>query len=777
MIQVENKRKKLPHGISAASVISFFIVLILCGFIIGLTVRNSANLERLQIEQLITERGIKINEAVTGLLYKTSVLSVMVTQGYGVVDDFERLASSMVDDPAILNVLIAPGGVVTHVFSLHGDESALIGFDFLSDATGNREAIMAIEAGELVMAGPFIGRQGLLILAGRLPVFLDLPDGTQEFWGLVSVTLRFPEALENVGFEVFTSHGYAYELWRTDPETGERQTMASDYDASRRYRGYIERPIEIFNATWHLKVSHTSSIFNWNTIFFMVGGFLISVLVAYIVQSNYELKKIEEELEEAVEAKSMFLANMSHEIRTPLNGVIGFAELALEEKNPQASREYMVKNLNNATSLLDIVNNILDISKIESGKMKLDKIAFDLCELLEACKSTVEPKAIEKNISLQVQADTLKITGDPTKLRQVLLNLLSNAVKFTESGAVRISAAITNNFNETVKVLFEVEDSGIGMSEEHLRHIFDAFAQADAGITRKYGGTGLGLAISKNYVELMGGTLSVESVQDVGTKFSFSLVFDTASADDFTGGEKSFETENSKFSGEALICEDNKINQEIMIKHLENAGMFYVLAENGKQGVDIAAERINRPFDIIFMDIQMPVMDGISASKALVEMGIKTPIIAVSADASADKKEKYKQVGMTDCLSKPFKRQELWACLQKYLRNEIIDFEMGIEHCAGCEEIHKQGLEMFFNKQRNVYEQVENAIKKGDYSGAGAIIHRERGVAGIIGAVRLMNVLNDLQDVLDTGINPSVDLMETYSKELDNVLERIKTVT
>jgi signal transduction histidine kinase len=236
----------------------------------------------------------------------------------------------------------------------------------------------------------------------------------------------------------------------------------------------------------------------------------------------------------ASRAKSEFLANMSHEIRTPMNSIVGFSELALENDAAPKTREYLGKIKENSLGLLRIINDILDVSKVESGKLSLDWMPFDLRGIFSNCESLFGPRAAEKGLTLHISVDPAindlqnsKLLGDPVRLRQVLLNLLSNAVKFTDTGLVKVSAVLIHSGEDTCAIHFDITDTGIGMEPDQMRRIFESFVQSDSGITRKYGGTGLGLSIAKSLIELMGGVLNVESTAGTGSKFSFDLYFDT----------------------------------------------------------------------------------------------------------------------------------------------------------------------------------------------------------------------------------------------------------
>jgi len=379
--------------------------------------------------------------------------------------------------------------------------------------------------------------------------------------------------------------------------------------------------------------------------------------------------------EERSRMKSLFLAGLSHEIRTPMHGIVGFSELALDDNIPLKTRNYILNIKASAESLLVIINDILDVSKIEAGKIELEKIPFDICDIFKLCHLIASPNAQDKNIALFCYAEPLAekmLVGDPTRLRQILINLLSNAIKFTDSGGmVKLMAAINNYSDNSVSMHFEVKDNGIGITQEQIGKIFDPFTQADESITRKFGGTGLGLSITKSFVELMGGSLKVESNYNEGSKFSFDLTFETVNSIT-TGVRKTSEnhTEKPIFEGEILVCEDNELNQMVICDYLSKVGLKSIIAENGIIAIDYVSNRIQngeKPFDLILMDIHMPEMDGLEAAKKILEAGSRVPIIALTANIMINEKEAYFSSGMVDCLPKPFVVQELWTCLLKYL--------------------------------------------------------------------------------------------------------------
>ncbi|UQZ90019.1 hypothetical protein C4J81_12735 [Deltaproteobacteria bacterium Smac51] len=471
--------------------------------------------------------------------------------------------------------------------------------------------------------------------------------------------------------------------------------------------------------------------------------------------------------------KSTFLANMSHEIRTPMNGIIGFAELAMDEKSVSAkTRDFLVKIKSSAESLLNIINDILDISKIEAGKVELEKTPFNMSDVFSFCETVSSPKAEEKSIRMHFYAEPLtgrKLMGDPTRLRQVLLNLISNAVKFTSNGIVKVKAIVEASEENTVNLYFEVRDSGVGMTEEQVRRVFEPFTQADSSITRKYGGTGLGLAITKNIVELMGGDLKVESMPGVGSKFSFTLRLETIAVEIEEALEDSESlalADKPHFTGEILVCEDNAINQEVIIEHLSRIGLNVTIAENGQVGLEKirASQEAGQPYDLVLMDIHMPVMDGLDATEKLLSSGWDRPIVALTANVMTNDRESYLKHGMSDCLSKPFTTRELWGCLAKYLSRSSgtetvaaqfspanrgnenggaicgelsIDRELGLQQAAGNQALYERLLKSFATDNARSFDQLSEALRRGDLEQAHQLAHTLKGVAGMIGAKKL----------------------------------------
>jgi len=530
----------------------------------------------------------------------------------------------------------------------------------------------------------------------------------------------------------------------------------------------------------------------------LVVAFILVLTNIFIAGLLKPLRATMLSLELASRTKSDFLANMSHEIRTPMNGIIGFTALALDDDGvPEKTRDYLEKIKSGSEGLLSIINDILDVSKVEAGRIELESIPFDLHDVFKACQNIISHKAEAKGITLFCYAEpTLgkMVVGDPGKLRQVLLNLLSNSVKFTSRGTVKLMSAITNYTDNTVTIHFAVKDSGIGMTAEQIARVFNPFTQADSSTTRKYGGTGLGLTITKKLIECMGGKITVESAHGIGSKFSFDLTFPTCDTAEATATEEKTAVSIKKpwFNGvEVLVCEDNEMNQAVITDHMSRVGIKTVIADNGKLGVEAVEERMaknKKMFDLILMDIQMPVMDGIEAMARLCEIENTVPVVALTANIMSTDREMYLACGMSDYLPKPFEPQELWSCLLKYIESS----EKGTAEPNTDDDTERDRklwlhlVSNFLKDNRSKDEEVKNAIASGDIKLAHRLAHTLKGTAGLVKRPALQSAANVVELALRAGdaegakrltgalsleLKRALGDLETYLKDAEPITE------
>jgi len=486
----------------------------------------------------------------------------------------------------------------------------------------------------------------------------------------------------------------------------------------------------------------------------------------------------------ANKSKSAFYINISNEMITILNSIIGFSVTALDAERTFDSLSNIRANVEKITQ---VVNDILDISKIESGEMSLKKNPFDMHELFAGCRTLVMPKAVEKGLLLHFYAEPSvgkKPVGDIARLRQIFVNLLSNAVKYTNTGMVKLVSDILSIDDKSITIHFEVKDSGVGMTQEQIADIFKPFAQVEK--TYKNGSTGLSLPITKSIIEMMGGTLSVDSTPGIGSRFSFDLTFDTidVSVDDMLNERVSYkDVGRPSFEGEILICEDNFMKQEIIREHLSSVGLKTEIAENGLIGIEMVKNRLNKNiklYDLILMDMHMPVMDGLEAAIEIVKMGVKVPIIALTANIMVDDFDVYKTHGIIDCISKPFTSQELWRCLLKHLTpvNNKLESNNGTagEMTSDSNAEIKESLEKYFLKTNiNKYDEICKFMEKGDIKEAHRLVYTLKGNAGQVGKSRLQSAAAAVEHQLADGTNSvTPEQMSALKSELDSALAEFK---
>jgi CheY-like chemotaxis protein/HPt (histidine-containing phosphotransfer) domain-containing protein len=448
----------------------------------------------------------------------------------------------------------------------------------------------------------------------------------------------------------------------------------------------------------------------------------------------------------ANELKSQFLANMSHEIRTPLTAIIGFAEASLDSSMPEIERDGATRTIiNSGRHLLHVINEILDLSKIESNRLEVECIETTLVPILADVDSVIGMQAREKGLSFEIEYEyplPERIITDPTRLKQILLNLCTNAVKFTEKGNIRVRVKCMPADQE---LCFSVVDTGIGMAPELQAKMFTPFSQADASTTRRFGGTGLGLFISKRLAEMLGGSIKLQSLQDVGTRIDVTVAtgsIDTASLTSSTvaASQSARELQSAllpvdRLGGRVLLAEDNLDNQRLIAMYIKKAGAEVEYANNGQEAVEKA---LAGDYHLVFMDMQMPVMDGIEATQWLRKAGYSGPIVALTANAMKEDRERCIRAGCDAFLSKPIETGPFYAALASYLPGATEPQAPDTDEPAF--EFDPDLLELatdFIESLPGRVQSMNESCKQADWQELASLAHQLKGIAGSFGFPRI----------------------------------------
>ena len=493
----------------------------------------------------------------------------------------------------------------------------------------------------------------------------------------------------------------------------------------------------------------------------VLAGTVLVVFMRRLEQTNTQLNQAITEItearnqaERASRAKSEFVSRMSHELRTPLNAIIGFADILEDEPLSPSHRGYVGLIQGAGRHLMELINAVLDHAKIEAGGLQLEQIVYDLPETIEAVRAMIAERAEARGLEFTVSMDPSlprHLMGDPTRLRQVLLNLLNNAVKFTEQGSVALRIGV-----DQARLIFSIRDTGIGMDEVAQARLFQPFSQADGSITRKYGGTGLGLMITKELIEAMDGGIEVESAPGVGTCFWFSLPLRVAEVPD---AERAVAAPPTGFQlpGPVLLVDDNRVNQRLAGAMLDRLGLAHVCADHGAE----ALERITgTDFALVLMDMEMPVMDGVSATRELRRREAAAgqpplPVVAMTANALSEDRERCFQAGMNGYIAKPISLGALRAELARLFPDSgvqkqaeastepgpsapeapVHDRAAALEAMAGDEDIYREVLAVFVGDAPVQVAACETALAAGDLPGLARAAHTLKGLFATFAAV------------------------------------------
>lgn len=504
-----------------------------------------------------------------------------------------------------------------------------------------------------------------------------------------------------------------------------------------------------------------------------------------------DLREAKVREERANSAKSQFLATMSHEIRSPLNGVLGMSDMLAESHLTETQKECVSAIKYSAESLLSIINDILDFSKIEAGRLELETINFDVYKMLEELAQTFRVSNRGKPVELLLEAPQSGqkvFCGDPTRLRQILSNLIGNAMKFTQQGKIWIRAKEYQQDHASCRLRFEVEDQGVGIPLEVQKRLFQPFSQADSSTTRKFGGTGLGLSICKKLVELMSGDIGVESVEGKGAAFWFEVIMQAEAVNPSANEKASFGAERSRFQGKVLVVDDNEINRKVALSVLKGFGLEVVVVGGGEEAI---LEVQQCPYQIIFMDCQMPKMDGYEATQHIRALNLphQPTIIAMTANALAGDREKCLAAGMDDYLTKPLRSNLIENVLQNRLkpseggdvRARPIEpsFQILWERVLNDFDQNKQLLREILSEYLRVHgsdwEKIEQQLLGLHARQAEVVVHTLKGVVAIFQVSDLQNALQEVESHCRRGdVDQSLRLLRKLQPMLTDFNSQIE---
>ena len=671
---------KLKRKTGLFFIIVMGVMLICFNFLIQFEV----NKEKISASYTAEDTVRKIETQLGRYLENSEMFKNIISSKHTISDEqFNQLASYMKKNKNVIEAYeLAPNGIIEKAYPLKGNEK-VIGMNTLELPERQKEANIARKSGEYTIAGPYELKQGGTGVLLFDPIYIN--DGNEKkFWGFSILVLNWDAFLEELEVDKLEDATYHFKVWK-EGNKGKHVTIMSCGHSSLNHT--LSVACEVPNDTWYFEIVPFQG---WIPMSYKIFGSIVSVLVAILLSMGYwqiilrrekeavyakQIEKVATEAQHANQAKTRFLFNMSHDIRTLMNASIGYTQL-LENNldNKKQALDYISKLKSSSTILLSLINYILEMTQIESGKLDLKKEIGDLDDLVKNINVVVEPLIKEKKLhySYHLEIKHHHIICDKTKLREIVLNILSNAIKYTpEGGNIELLIQEISFENNKVKYHFIIIDNGIGMKEDFLPHIFEEFAREKTSTESKVPGVGLGLPIVKSLIDMMNGTIQVESKLNKGTKFTVELSFLTSLQVENVNERN---TSTLDFSGKhILLVEDNELNAEIGIELLNTFKVIIDLAKNGEECIKILEKMPEGYYDLILMDIQMPIMDGYEATKIIRSFNNKNaqiPIIAMTANAFEEDRKHALQLGMNEHLAKPVDIEKLKDVFTKYFNHE-----------------------------------------------------------------------------------------------------------
>lgn len=687
MIKKDNTSKQIRIYCLVVGIISFFIVSV-CGQLLN---RNTVNEEKMRAAFTAETTVNRIRSQLNRYLDVSEFFQNIIGSGHQMDSkEFQALSQMISDDSQIIKAIeLAPDGVVKDIYPLKGNEAAF-GIDMLNSPARKHEANLAMKSGQYTIAGPYELNQGGLGSLLFEPIYITDKSGEKSFWGFSILVLDWNRFLEELELDKLTDASYCYQMWKKDGNSGKKTIIAQGGDAI--HKGAVQISCKVPNDTWYFEIiPHTG----WVTVKQQALVFLVAVSIAVLATAicylmlhrkqreklyTEEIRKSAEKARKANEAKTRFLFNMSHDIRTPMNAIVGFSGL-LEKSlhDEKKSLGYIKKIRVSSDILLTIINQVLEMARIESGKITLNPESVNIREMVEAMNTVFESSLTKKSLEYQCSLNVVhdQILCDKTKMEEIILNVVSNSIKYTNPhGKITVSIDELDSEDEknaNYKVV--VEDNGIGMSQDYLPHIFEEFSREHTSTETRVAGTGLGIPIVKSLVDRMGGTIEVESEEGKGTRFIMKFSFPVSLENQVREKEKqNIPDITEKLEGKRiLLAEDNELNAEIAETVLEETGIKVKHVEDGIQCIEELKKMPEKYYDVILMDVQMPNMDGYTATQRIRDLDdsrAEIPIIAMTANAYDEDRRKAQEAGMDGFLAKPLDVDEMMRLLAQIIKTE-----------------------------------------------------------------------------------------------------------
>ncbi len=662
-----------------------FILILICSYLLNLNQKKDKELKAVYTADTTVNR---LEAQLNKYLAQSDLMKHIVENGYDIDNaDFSTLSSLIEDDSHIIEAYeLARDGIVSQIYPFEGNEEAL-GLNILENAERKKEANLAKDSGEYTIAGPFEliqGGTGALLFD---PIYLTDNNGNENFWGFSILVINWDNFISQIDLDKLEEAGYRYQIWKKDLYTGEKIVIAQGQNFIP--DDTLQVACEVPNETWYFEIAPNNG---WVSESQIISRAFIAFIIALMLAAGFwqfterrrrealhalELEASAKEARAANEAKTRFLFNMSHDIRTPMNAIIGFSDLLEKNLNDkEKAQNYIGKIKSSSNFLLSLINYVLEMASIESGKATLKNEVGNLRDLTTSLSTIFEPTIQQKNLTYNCTLDIHheQIICDRTKVREIFLNIISNSLKYTPNGG-DVSVHITETSDRdaslaTYKLI--VSDTGIGMSKNYLPHIFEEFTREHTSTESKVIGTGLGLPIVKSLIDLMDGTIDVESELGKGTRTTIVLTFPVVSKADRPEASEieHLDIQEALHGKRILLAEDNELNAEIAMTILEEYGIEVKHVEDGIMCVAELQKEPENYYSAILMDIQMPNMDGYAATQIIRHLKNKRasiPIIAMTANAFDEDKQQAKDAGMDAHIAKPIDVEVLLKTLYQII--------------------------------------------------------------------------------------------------------------